>query len=59
MTPFRWMVVGGCTYEIVALTTDRVPTVSRLVKLASRGHPLLRTVAWLWCGAWAWHFVAD
>jgi hypothetical protein len=27
--------------------------------LASRraAHPVLRLIAWAWCGAWAWHFM--
>ena len=57
MTPFRWLVAAGCAYEVAALhERSPLPTISRLLNLAST-HPFARVATWLWCGAWAWHFL--
>lgn len=51
------LVLGlGCAYEIVALSTDRVPTITTVVKRTGK-HPVGRLVVWAWCGFVAWHFL--
>jgi len=49
-------VVIGCCYEVLALTTRRVPTITRLVRVTA-SHRHGRFAAWLWCGFVAWHFL--
>lgn len=56
LDPWRATVVAGCAYEIVALTTGRVPTISEVV-LRMGEHKAGRVAAWLFVGAWAWHFL--
>lgn len=56
MTPTRLAVIVGCTYEIVALVTNRVPTITVLVKRLGR-HPVGRFGMWCWCGYVAHHFL--
>ena len=59
MTPFRWLVAAGCAYEIAALhQASPLPTISTIVNWLAK-HPVLKVTAWAWCGAWAWHFLAD
>lgn len=47
--PLRWAVGLACAYEVVALTTSRIPTISRL---ANR-YPAFGAAV---VGALAWHF---
>lgn len=55
---FRWMVAVGCLYEIAALPSwSPLPTISRMINVLN-DHPLLRIIAWIWSGGWAWHFLA-
>lgn len=57
MNPFKWLVFAGCAYEISALhDKSRLPTISRLLNICSI-HPVARIGTWLWCGAWAYHFL--
>lgn len=57
MTPFRWLVAAGCTYELVALhERSPFPTISRVMNVFHQ-NSVLRVVTWAWCGAWAWHFL--
>jgi hypothetical protein len=53
----RALLVSGCLYEIVALTTRRVPTITAAIKTIGRSHPVGRLVVWGWCGYVAWHFL--
>lgn len=53
----RAVLVAGCLYEVVAITTNRVPTITAVIKSIGRGHPLGRAVVWAWCGYIAWHFL--
>ena len=59
MTPFRWLVAGGCLYELASLhERSPLPTISTLIKYCThdkRG----RVLAWVWAGAWAYHFMVD
>ena len=51
------VVIGvGCAYEIVALTSAPVPTITELIKHLG-AHPLGRVAVWAWCGYTAWHFL--
>ena len=48
MTRGRYVIAAGCAYEILALTTDRVPTITAIVKMSGRfrfGRLIL--IAWL------------
>ena len=57
MSWWKWTVAVGCAYEIAALhERSPLPTISRLLNLCSN-HRTLRAVAWVWAGAWAWHFL--
>ena len=59
VSPFRWLVALGCTYEIAALhERSKLPTISKILNIFAK-HPILKVVAWAWCGAWAWHFLAE
>lgn len=53
----RWALIVGCTYEVVALTTKRVPTITMLVR-GMRKHPVGMAAAWLWVGYTAHHFLS-
>lgn len=55
-SPWRIAVAVGCAYEIVALVSDRVPTISEVVVSASE-HPAGRFAAWLFVGGWSYHFL--
>ncbi len=53
MTPFRWLVAVGCTYEIVALhERSPLPTLSHIANRAST-HPLARVFVWGWWDGYA------
>ena len=32
----RYVITAGCCYEILALATDRVPTITAIVKMSGR-----------------------
>lgn len=52
----RAMLLVGCAYEIVALTTRKVPTVTRILKtIGSR--PYGKAALWLWTGYVSAHFL--
>jgi hypothetical protein len=52
----RAMLLVGCVYEIVALTTRKVPTVTRILKtIGSR--PYGKAALWLWTGYVSAHFL--
>ena len=54
---WRSVVIAGCAYEIVALVSDRVPTISEVV-LAVSQHRVGRFAAWMFVGGWAAHYLA-
>jgi len=56
MTRGRWVIVSGCAYEIVALVTDRVPTITAIVKMSGRFR-YGRLILWLWLGFIVDHFI--
>lgn len=53
----RAVIVAGCLYEIVALTTDRVPTITAIVHDIGRRGFLGRLAVWSVGGFVAWHFM--
>lgn len=53
----RLLIVAGCAYEIVAVSTGYVPTITATIKAVGRAHPLGRFLVWGWCGFIAWHFL--
>ena len=53
----RAAVVAGCAYEIVALTTRRVPTITSLVHELGRRGPAGRLAVWAIGGFVAYHFM--
>ena len=57
MTPGRYVIAAGCAYEILALTTDRVPTITAIVKTIGRTHAVGRVAVWTIAGYVAWHFL--
>lgn len=46
----------GCAYEILALTTKRVPTITRVLKVVG-SKPGGKALLWAWCGYISWHFL--
>ena len=56
MSSVRLATLVGCIYEAFALITDRVPTITTIVKNAGK-YPGGRFVVWMWCGFIAWHFL--
>ena len=52
----RIMLLVGCAYEIVALTTRRVPTVTRILKTIG-ARPYGKAALWLWTGYVSAHFL--
>ena len=57
MTPARAIIAIGCAYEIVAVTTDRVPTITAMVQRSSRMGWAGRFALWLWLGFCVDHFI--
>lgn len=52
----RGIVLAGCAYEIVALTTRKIPTITRILRtVGSKRYG--RAAVWLWVGYIAWHFL--
>ena len=56
MTPARWAITAGCAYEIVAVSTDRVPTITAIVQRSSR-YRFGRVLMALWLAIWIDHFI--
>jgi hypothetical protein len=58
--PTFWgsMVAAGCAYEIVALFTQRVPTITQVMYIIRR-HYLLRLLFWLITGMSLHHFYVE
>jgi len=53
----RGVLLVGCAYEIVALTTRKVPTVTRILKTIG-SKPYGKAALWLWTGYVSAHFLA-
>jgi hypothetical protein len=52
----RGILVVGCVYEVVAVTTRKVPTITRILKtLGSK--PYGKAALWLWTGYISAHFL--
>jgi hypothetical protein len=50
------VLLAGCAYEIVALTTRRVPTITRILQtVGSKPHG--KALLWLWIGYVSAHFL--
>ena len=56
MNPGRWVIVSGCAYEILALVTDRVPTITAIVKMSGRFR-FGRLILIAWLGFIVEHFI--
>lgn len=56
-TPWRAALVVGCAYEIVAVVSNRVPTITSIVQNTSRLPWVGRIALWLWLGAIVDHFI--
>ena len=54
---FNSALLMGCVYEVVSLSTRRVPTITHLLRSAGKRHMLGRMLLWLWCGFISWHFL--
>ena len=48
--------MAGCVYEVIAVGTDQVPTITEIVKYVGRQR-WGKVIAWTWCGYVAWHFL--
>lgn len=46
----------GCAYEIVALTTGKVPTITKILKTVG-SKPAGKSLLWLWTGYISAHFL--
>lgn len=46
----------GCAYEIVALLTKNVPTITRMLRVIG-SKPFGKALLWMWCGYISWHFL--
>ena len=51
------VLVVGCLYEVLAITTKKAPTITRVLKGWGNRHHLGRLTLWLWCGYISWHFL--
>ena len=56
MTRGRYVIAAGCAYEILALTTDRVPTITAIVKMSGRFR-FGRLILIAWLGFIVEHFI--
>jgi hypothetical protein len=54
---FNVVLALGCAYEIVALTTRKVPTITRILRTVGKQHPMGKALLWMWCGYISWHFL--
>lgn len=54
LDPGQILVVAGCTYEIVAILSGKIPTLSRLVA-TGRSHRWARYLVVLIDDVWDWH----
>jgi len=52
----RAALLVGCAYEIIALTTGKVPTVTRIMKTVG-SKPYGKAILWLWTGYVSAHFL--
>ena len=52
----RGVLLVGCVYEIAALTTRKVPTVTRILKTVG-SKPYGKAALWLWTGYISAHFL--
>lgn len=50
------ILLAGCAYEIVALTTNKVPTITRILRTVGSKR-FGKAALWLWVGYVAWHFL--
>lgn len=53
----NYLLAIGCVYEVFALATRKVPTITRILRLTGSSHPLGRALIWLWVGYVSWHFL--
>lgn len=53
----RIIVIAGCLYEVAALTTRRVPTITAVVHDIGRRGPVGRLTVWCIGGFVAFHFM--
>ena len=53
----RVVIAAGCAYEILALATDRVPTITAIIQRSSRLPWIGRIALWLWLGFVVDHFI--
>lgn len=52
----RGILVVGCVYEVVAVTTRKVPTITRILKTIG-SKPYGKAALWLWTGYVSAHFL--
>jgi len=53
------VVAAGCVYEVAAITTSRIPTLSKLSWKLRDAHPAGAVVLWGVMGLLAWHLFMD
>ena len=52
----NYLLATGCIYEVIALATRRVPTITRILRLTGT-KPFGKALVWMWCGYISWHFL--
>lgn len=58
MSPIRAALVLGCAYEIVALVSNRIPTITALIRQLAQ-HRAGKALVWAWVGFVAHHFLTE
>ena len=48
----------GCIYEVIALLSHAVPTITKLLRLLG-SKPFGKVLVWAWCGFVSYHFMVD
>ena len=54
---FNTVLAVGCAYEIVALATRKIPTITRILRTMGNRHAVGKALLWMWCGYISWHFL--
>jgi hypothetical protein len=54
------LLVGSlCAYELVALVTDKIPTITRICHTAKNRHPVGAAVVWAGLGVLGYHLLLE
>lgn len=53
------VVAAGCVWEVVAITTGKIPTITKISWKLRESHPVGTVVLWGVLGVLAWHLFID